>query len=250
MGDSNKLVMSIRNKARQNPKRVVFAEGNDFKVLKAVQFVVREKIAHPILLGNEEKIKSLIKENQLELDHIPIIDTYNSISDDKRHKLAKILYEKRKRKGMTYDEAVEKTLQPRLFWSVDGGNRRGRCLYFRFLQKICRYHSSYIAGNWCKRRIQPHCRNVYHDYQARTHFFADATVNMNPSPQTLVDTTILTANEVKRFNIEPRIALLSYSNFGAFKGLGSPVRVKEAVKILHQKYPDLWLTAKCRPIMP
>jgi malate dehydrogenase (oxaloacetate-decarboxylating)(NADP+) len=70
-------------------------------------------------------------------------------------------------------------------------------------------------------------------------FLADATVNMNPSSQTLVDTTILAANEVKRFNIEPRIAMLSYSNFGEFKGLGSPVRVKEAVKILHEQYPDL-----------
>ena len=70
-------------------------------------------------------------------------------------------------------------------------------------------------------------------------FLADTTVNMNPSTQTLVDTTLLTAYEVKRFNIEPRIAMLSYSNFGAYKGQGSPIRVKEAVKILHEKYPEL-----------
>jgi malate dehydrogenase (oxaloacetate-decarboxylating)(NADP+) len=70
-------------------------------------------------------------------------------------------------------------------------------------------------------------------------FLADTTVNMNPAPQTLFDTTVLTANEVRRFNIEPKIALLSYSNFGAFKGLGSPERVKEAVQMLHEKYPDL-----------
>ena len=70
-------------------------------------------------------------------------------------------------------------------------------------------------------------------------FLADTTVNMNPSAQTLFDTTLLTANEVKKFNIQPKIALLSYSNFGAFKGLGSPVRVKEAVSMLHEKYPDL-----------
>jgi malate dehydrogenase (oxaloacetate-decarboxylating)(NADP+) len=70
-------------------------------------------------------------------------------------------------------------------------------------------------------------------------FLADTTVNMDPTPQTLVDNTILTAWEVKRFNIEPRIALLSYSNFGAFKGHGSPVRVKEAVQMLHEKYPEM-----------
>jgi malate dehydrogenase (oxaloacetate-decarboxylating)(NADP+) len=62
---------------------------------------------------------------------------------------------------------------------------------------------------------------------------------MNPTAQTLADTTVLAANEIKRFNIEPRIALLSYSNFGAFKGLDSPERVKEAVKILQERYPDL-----------
>jgi malate dehydrogenase (oxaloacetate-decarboxylating)(NADP+) len=70
-------------------------------------------------------------------------------------------------------------------------------------------------------------------------FLADTTVNMNPSAKTLFDTTVLTANEVKRFNIEPKIALLSYSNFGEFKGLGSPLRVKEAVKSLHENYPGL-----------
>ena len=70
-------------------------------------------------------------------------------------------------------------------------------------------------------------------------FLADATVNMNPSAQTLCDTAFLISNEVKRFNIEPKIAFLSYSNFGAFKGEGSPLRVKEAVEMLQKRYPDL-----------
>jgi malate dehydrogenase (oxaloacetate-decarboxylating)(NADP+) len=70
-------------------------------------------------------------------------------------------------------------------------------------------------------------------------FLADTTVNMNPSAKTLADTTLLTAAEVKRFNIEPKIALLSYSNFGAFKGEGSPERAKEAVQILHKTHPEL-----------
>jgi malate dehydrogenase (oxaloacetate-decarboxylating)(NADP+) len=239
MGDSNKLVMEIRTKARQKPKRVVFAEGNDFKVLKAVQFVVREKIAHPILLGNEEKIKSLIKENQLELDHIPIIDTYNSVSDDKRHKLAKILYEKRKRKGMTYDMAVEKTYNREYYGAlmVETGEADA------FISGFSRKYADTIRPTLQVIGVKEEFNHIAGMYIMITRrgpiFLADATVNMNPSPQTLVDTTILAANEVKRFNIEPRIALLSYSNFGAFKGLGSPVRVKEAVNILHEKYPDL-----------
>jgi len=239
MGDSNKLVMGIRNKARQNPKKVVFAEGSDFKVLKAVQFVSREKIAHPVLLGNEEKIKALIKENQLELEHIPIIDPYKSITDEKRHKLAKILYEKRKRKGMTYDEAVEKTYNRDYLGAlmVETGEADA------FISGFSRRYADTIRPTLQVIGVKEEFNHIAGMYIMITKrgpiFLADATVNMNPSPQTLVDTTILTANEVKRFNIEPRIAMLSYSNFGEFKGLGSPVRVKEAVNILHQKYPDL-----------
>ncbi|MCA1761304.1 MAG: NADP-dependent malic enzyme, partial [Bacteroidales bacterium] len=212
--------MSIRTKARQNPKRVVFAEGNDFKVLKAVQFVVREKIAQPILLGNEEKIKTLIKDNQLELDHIPIIDTYNSISDDKRHKLAKILYEKRKRKGMTYDEAVEKTFNRDYFGALMVETGEADAFISGFSRKYADTIRPALQVIGVKEEFN-HIAGMYIMITKRGPIFlADATVNMNPSSQTLVDTTILTANEIKRFNIEPRIALLSYSNFGAFKGLG------------------------------
>ncbi len=238
LGINNKLVMGIRNKARQNPKRVVFAEGNNFKVLKAAQFVSREKMAHPILLGNEEKIRKLIKENQLEIEHLPIIDPY-SISEEKRHRLAKILYDKRKRKGMTYNEAVENTFNNDYFGAllletgeadafISGFSRKYADTIRPTLQVIgVKEESNHIAGMY----IMITKRGPI--------FLADTTVNMNPSAQTLVDTTILAANEVKKFNIEPKIALLSYSNFGAFKGLGSPVRVKEAVKKLQEKFPDL-----------
>ncbi len=238
LGINNKLIMTIRNKARQNPRRVVFAEGNNFKILKAAQFVSREKMAHPILLGNEEKIKSIIKENQLGIEHLPIIDP-KSISEEKRHRLAKILYEKRKRKGMTYNEAVENTYNNDYFGAllletgeadafISGFSRKYSDTIRPTLQVIgVKEESNHIAGMY----IMVTKRGPI--------FLADTTVNMNPSAQTLVDTTILTANEVKKFNTEPKIALLSYSNFGEFKGLGSPLKVKEAVNILHEKYPEL-----------
>jgi malate dehydrogenase (oxaloacetate-decarboxylating)(NADP+) len=238
LGINSKLIMSIRNKAKQNPKTVVFSEGNNFKILKAAQFVSREKIAYPVLLGNEAKIKALIKENQLEIEHLPIIDPF-TISEEKRHRLAKILYDKRKRKGMTYNEAVENTYNPDYFGAllletgeadafISGFSRKYADTIRPTLQVIgVKQESNHIAGMY----ILITKRGPI--------FLADTTVNMNPSAQTLCDTTILTANEVRKFNIEPKIALLSYSNFGAFKGLGSPVRVKEAVKILHEKYPDL-----------
>ncbi len=239
MGINSKLVMAIRNKARQSPRRVVFAEGNNFKVLKAAQFVIHEGIAQPILLGNKEKIKSLIKENQLQLDHVPIIDPFHSVPDDRRHKLAGILYEKRKRKGMTYDEAVEKTYNRDYYGAlmVETGEADA------FISGFSRKYADTIRPALQVIGVKEDFNHIAGMYIMNTRygpvFLADTTVNMNPSAQTLVDTTVLTANEVRRFNIEPRIALLSYSNFGAFKGHGSPVRVKEAVKQLHDKHPDL-----------
>ncbi|MCF6333675.1 MAG: hypothetical protein L3J11_10365 [Draconibacterium sp.] len=231
--------MSIRNKAKQDPKRVVFAEGNDFKVLKAAQFVLHEGIAKPILLGNKEKIAELIKENQLQLGNIPIIDINNSVSKETRHRYAKILYEKRKRKGMTYDEAVEHMYHRDYFGAmmVETGEADA------FISGFSRKYAETIRPALQVIGVKEKFNNIAGMYILNTklgpYFLADTTVNMDPPTQTLVDTTLLTAEKIRGFNIEPRIALLSYSNFGAFKGHGSPVRAGEAVKILHEKYPDL-----------
>ncbi|MCG6186444.1 NADP-dependent malic enzyme [Maribellus maritimus] len=239
MGIDNKLIMAIRNKAKQEPKRVVFAEANNFKVLKAVQFVIREGIARPVLLGNEEKIKALIEENQLQIENVTVIDLFKSVSDDQRHRYAKILYEKRRRKGMTYDEAVEKMYNRDYFGAmmVETGEADA------FISGFSRKYSDTIRPALQVIGVKEQFNHIAGMYILITKkgpiFLADTTVNMDPAPQTLVDTTILTAAEVQKFNIIPKIALLSYSNFGAFKGNGSPVRVKEAVKILHEKYPDL-----------
>ncbi len=238
LGINNKLVMSIRNKARENPKRVVFAEGNNYKILKAAQFVSREKIAKPILLGNEEKIKTLIRENQLEIEHLPVIDPY-TITEVKRHRFAKILYEKRKRKGMSYNEAVENTFNNDYFGALmlETGEADA------FISGFSRKYADTIRPTLQVIGVKEEANHIAGMYIMITKrgpiFLADTTVNMNPSAQTLFDTTVLTANEVKKFNIQPKIALLSYSNFGAFKGEGSPVRVKEAVQMLHEKFPDL-----------
>ncbi len=239
LGLDNKLIMAIRNKARQEPKRVVFAEANNFKVLKAAQFVLNEGIAHPILLGDEEKIRDLIKENQLSLDNVPIIDLYKTVTEEKRHRFAKILYEKRRRKGMTYGEAVENMYNRDYFGAmmVETGEADA------FISGFARKYADTIRPTLQTIGVKEDFNHIAGMYIMNTKrgpiFLADTTVNIDPSPQTLVDTTILTAWEVKRFNIEPKIALLSYSNFGAFKGNGSPVRVKEAVQMLHEKYPEL-----------
>ncbi len=238
LGLDHQLVMAIRNKARQNPKRVVFAEADNFKILKAAQFVINEGIAKPILLGNKEKILEMIKENQLKLGHVPIIDTFN-IPDEKRAEMAQILWEKRKRKGMTYNEAVERMYNRDYFGAmmVETGEADA------FISGFARKYADTIRPAIHVIGVKEDSNHIAGMYIMLTKrgpiFLADTTVNIDPTSKTLADTTLLTAAEVKRFNIEPRIALLSYSNFGAFKGNGSPVRVKEAVSMIHEKYPDL-----------
>ena len=140
---------------------------------------------------------------------------------------------------MTYDEAVEKTYNRDYYGAlmVETGEADA------FISGFSRKYADTIRPALQVIGVKEDFNHIAGMYIMNTRygpvFLADTTVNMNPSAQTLVDTTVLTANEVRRFNIEPKIALLSYSNFGAFKGQGSPVRVKEAVKLLHEKHPDL-----------
>ncbi len=239
LGFDNKLVMGIREKAKQDPKRVVFSEANNFKVLKAAQFVLREGIAKPILLGNEKKIKTLIKDNNLELDNVPIIDLHKNVTEEKRHEFAKILYEKRKRKGMTYNEAVEKMFNRDYFGTMMVETGEADAFISGFARKYSSTVRPAIQIIGVKEQIN-HIAGMYVMLSKQGPLFlSDTTVNMNPSAKTLVDTTILTAEQVKRFNIEPKIAMLSYSNFGSFKGQGNPGAVREAVKTLHETEPDL-----------
>ncbi len=239
LGFDNKLVMGIREKAKQDPKRVVFSEANNFKVLKAAQFVLREGIAKPILLGNEKKIKALIKDNNLELDNVPIIDLHKNVTEEKRHEFAKILYEKRKRKGMTYNEAVEKMFNRDYFGTMMVETGEADAFISGFARKYSSTVRPAIQIIGVKEQIN-HIAGMYVMLSKQGPLFlSDTTVNMNPSAKTLVDTTILTSEQVKRFNIEPKIAMLSYSNFGSFKGQGNPGAVREAVKTLHKTEPDL-----------
>jgi malate dehydrogenase (oxaloacetate-decarboxylating)(NADP+) len=239
LGFDNQLVVSIRQKARQDPKRIIFAEANNFKILKAAQFVRREKIALPILLGNEDNIRELIKENKLDLGNVPIIDINKGISIEKREQFANILFEKRKRKGMTFEDAFENMFNPDYLGAMMVEMGEADAFISGFTKKYADTIKPALQVIGVKEDFN-HIAGMYVILSKRgTLFLADTTVNMNPTSQTLADTTLLTAAEVKRFNVEPKIALLSYSNFGGQKGLGSPGIVKEAVNILHEKYPDL-----------
>lgn len=238
LGYENVLLRNIQNMACNDPKQIVFAEGDNPRILKAVQTVVHEGIAKPILLGNKKKIADLINENALDLHDVPVIDYQSLEESGRREKFAELIFKKRRRKGITYDEALE---------SVQNRN------YFGVMMVESGEADAFISGFSSKYAdtIRPaiqlvgtdsalkHIAGMYIvNTKKQTFFFSDTTINFKPTAQTLVDTTLITAEKVRQFGIEPKIALVSYSNFGAFR-YGSPGMVREAVEILHRDYPDL-----------
>jgi len=238
MGRDNKLLRALTDKAKRNSKRVVFAEGENFKVLKAAQTVLNEGIAQPILLGNIEEIKKIIRENELDLEDVPIINWRSPEERKRREGYAEILFRKRNRKGLTYSEAIEKMTNRNYFGAMMVETGEADALISGSTSK----YADAIRPAIQTVGIKPDINHIAGMYLMMTKrgpiFFSDTTVNPRPDSQTLVDTTLLTADAVRKFNIEPVIALVSYSNFGSIR-TGSPCRVQEATKILHQQHPEL-----------
>jgi malate dehydrogenase (oxaloacetate-decarboxylating)(NADP+) len=238
LGLDNRLIRRFINKAQRDPKRVVFAEAESFKVLKAAQTVIHQGIAQPILLGSKQKVSSLIKENNLDLENAIIMDPISDEENDTRKEFARLFFEERQRKGLTYDEALELMFQRNYFGAMLVETGQADAFLSGFTSKY---------ADTIKPALQIAGTNNPEDRIAGMYilitkkgplFFADTTVNISPSARTLVDVTLLADREVRKFNIEPKIALLSYSNFGAIRN-GSPSRVQEAVEILHREHPHL-----------
>lgn len=238
MGTYNKLISDVHIKAKQQPKRILFSDAENERVLKAVQVVKNENIAVPVLLGNKLEILRTAKENFIDIGNIEIIDFLSPELEGKRKEFACIYFEKRKRKGSTYEESVKLMLDPNYFgvMMVETGEADGFLAgYSTKYADTIRPAIQIIGSN----NSTKHIAGMYIVQTKRGPlFFADTTVNIEPSGRVLADTTLLTANEVKKFNIEPVIAVVSYSNFGAIRE-GSPQRVQEAIEILHRDYPDL-----------
>lgn len=236
IGADDRLLRNVANKAKQSPKRVVFAEADNYKILRAAQIVKEENIATPILLGNMARIKKIIKESDLELEGVEIIDPREECANFDEY--AEYLYHKRQRRGITLSEARKMITQR---------NYYGACMvqFGRADALISGLTKDYVSTIKPALQIigtEEGVNRVAGMYMMLTKkgpvFIGDATVNVDPSVQELVDITVLIEHSVKQFNIKPRIAVLSYSNFGSNEG-DIPVKTRETVKILHDKYPDM-----------
>jgi malate dehydrogenase (oxaloacetate-decarboxylating)(NADP+) len=238
MGTDNQLIREVRAKAKSQPKKLVFSEADNYMMLKAIQTVKNEGIAEPVLLGDKKRIESMIKKFHLDIADLQIIEQRCPEGDELRKKYARKLFEKRARKGMTYEDALAKMLLPNDFgiMMVEMGDADAFLSGFSSKYADVIRPAIQIAGsNNPKNQIA----GMYIVQTKKgTFFFADTTVNVQPSAQTIVDTTLLVADSVSHFNIEPVIAVVSYSNFGSVKS-GSPERSREAVSILHKEHPEL-----------
>tara|TARA_B100000161_G_scaffold204996_1_gene150164 strand:+ start:357 stop:2627 length:2271 start_codon:yes stop_codon:yes gene_type:complete len=238
LGLDNKLVRRITSKAKRNPKRIVFAEAEHYKILKAAQEVKDEGIAIPILLGREGRIRQLIDDNFLDLDDVQIVDPKSDEQRERRNQFGQILFEKRKRKGMTLTEAQKLMRERNYFGSmmVDQG------MADAFISGISRNYPStlrpalQIIGT--EEGVDKVAGMFILNTKKGTLFLADTTININPSAEELANIAMLTAKTVRRFNVVPKIALLSYSNFGS--SMNSKVaKITEALKIINEAEPNL-----------
>ena len=236
LGVNQKLMNRLTSAARANPKRVVFAEADNYKTLKAAQIVLDEGICTPVLLGPPARIAAIAQANSLDLEGCDIIDILTD--DARRERYAELLYQKRQRRGITLSEG-RRLLRERNYFAAmmvetgeadacitgltkDYGQSIGPALRVIGVEEGV----GRVAGMY----IIQHRRGPF--------FFADTTVNINPTAEEMVDIIGLTARAVRFFDAEPRIAVISYSNFGSNAG-ELPAKTRRATELAQARYPDL-----------
>ncbi len=235
LGLSKEILRVMIQKAQKKPRRVVYPEGEEENIIRAAQAVYNDGIAIPVLLGNEEVIKSEIERIGYEINQFEIIDPNNS---PKFSEYVQAFYKKRQRKGASILESKDLIRKPNYFGSMMVASGDVDAL-------ISGYSGSY--PNTIRPALQ--CVGVKEGFNVvsgmyivmtkkETYFFADCTVNVNPTSEQLAEIAITTAEAVKEFDVVPKIAMLSFSNFGSAPYPES-MKVQQAVKILKSKRPDL-----------
>ena len=238
LGLDNQLIRVIGNKARRDPKRLVFAEADNQKVLKAASIIYDDGIAYPILLGDPVKINAIAAEHNIDLTDIPIIDSRSDETEAKREFYGELFFKKRQRKGFNHYESI-KIMKDRNHFGcmmVETGDADA------MLSGLTKNYAEAIRPALQIIGTEEGVKKIAGMYLLLTKrgpiFLADTTVNFNPNAEELADIAMMVAKEVRNFNITPRIAMLSYSNFGSSDSAEAKT-VAEATRILKQRNPSL-----------
>lgn len=237
LGSDNKMVRLLANRAKTDPKRIVFAEADHLDVLKAAQIVMEEGIGKPVLLGNKETILELKEEIGFDAD-VPILDPKTKEMDEKRMQYAQSFWEARKRRGVTLLDAQKWMRERNYFAAMMVNEGEADAL-------VTGYSRSYPST--VKPIMQlidkaPGVTRIATTNMMMTNrgpiFFSDTAINVDPTADDLAKIALMTAKTVKMFGMQPVIAMVSYSNFGS-SASQSAEKVRQAVAYLHKYYPDL-----------
>jgi malate dehydrogenase (oxaloacetate-decarboxylating)(NADP+) len=238
LGLDNQLMRVLGNKARRDPKRLLFAEADNQKILKAASILYDEGVAYPILLGDPIKIGQIADENNIDLADIPIIDPRSDEQEAKREFYGQLFFKKRQRKGVNHYESV-KLMKDRNHFGcmmVETGDADA------MLSGLTKNYAEAIRPALQIIGTEEGVKKIAGMYLLLTKkgplFLADTTVNFNPTAEELADITQIVAKEVRNFNLTPRIAMLSYSNFGSSDSAEARV-VAEATRLLKQRNPSM-----------
>jgi malate dehydrogenase (oxaloacetate-decarboxylating)(NADP+) len=238
LGLDNQVMRILGNKAKKDPRRIVFAEADNIKILKSAQVVFEEGIGYPILLGDENNIRHLAQSNGIDIEGIPIFDPRSEAMLEKRNQYAEIFFRKRQRKGFNFYES-KKIMKDRNYFGcmmVETGDADA------MISGLVKNYPDTIRPALQCIGLEEGVNRIAGMYLMLTKrgpiFLADTTVNFNPTAEELAEITLLAAREVRHFNIIPRIAMLSYSNFGSSNSPEAKL-VADARKLVKQKMPSL-----------
>jgi len=235
LGPARELMRSIMDQAKRTPKRIVLPEGEEPVVVRASHAIVEEGLGTPILLGNPERIRKIAADAEIDIEGVELLDPGAS---DKLDEYVKAFFGRRRRKGITIENARSHMIQPIYYASmmvergdadtlIGGANMSYPDSLRPALQTI---------------DLMPGIQKVVGLYMLlikdRLYFFADTTVNIDPDAEILAETAEMTADFVRRLGIEPRVAMLSFSNFGSAPHPSS-MKVKQAVELIKERRPDL-----------
>ena len=238
LGLDNQLSRILSNKAKSNPKRIIFADAENIKILKAAQQVLEENIGYPILLGDEKIIRDLASENSIDIDDMPIINPKDDEHKETRKKFGEIFFQKRHRKGVNQYEAFKAMKDRNHFGCMMVETGEADCM----ISGLSRNYPDTIRPALQIIGTDDGVKKIAGMYLLFTKrgpiFLADTTVNFNPTAEELAEITLLVAKEVKHFNITPRIAMLSYSNFGSSDN-DEVRRIRKAREIVKAQQPSL-----------
>ena len=237
LGLDNKLIKHYF-KSTKKPKRVVFPEGDNIKILKAAQVAYDEGVAFPILLGRESKIKALIEEYGIELPELTIINPKGEEEDERRTIYGKAFFEKEKEKGFTEFESIQIMRERNYFGSMMVNQGDADTMITGLTKNYRSTLRPILQTIGLKKGVNVAAGMYILITKKGPMFLADTTVNRNPSAEEIAEITINIAKTIKRLRVSPIVSLLSYSNFGSSPG-EDPKKMAKAISIIHKAEPEL-----------